>query len=169
MAVQVFDINNFDTCKTLHYKNTVAMIKLCATNLDAILEGRADYRPQGDATPSYYPKRSAEDGVLYWSDNTRTLYNLVRAVTFPFPGAYTLLGGAKLMVWQAQPFDTRLSWEAPGGRIVAVFEGGDFVVKTGDGTLLITKHEGQCLTPADIGRDFDPPPFPRKEWKNLPK
>ena len=169
VAVQVFDINDFDTCKTLHYKNTIAMIKLCAANLDAILEGRADYHPQDDATPSFYPKRSAEDGILYWNDSTRTLYNLVRAVTHPFPGAYTFLGGRKLMIWRAQAFDTKLSWEAPSGRIVAVFEGGDFVVKTGDGALLITKYEGQYLTHVDIGHDFDQPPLPRKEWKNLPE
>jgi methionyl-tRNA formyltransferase len=168
VAIQVFDINDFDTCKTLHYKNTIAMIRLCIANLDAILEGRAHYHPQGDSAPSYYPKRSAEDGILYWNDNTRTIYNLVRAVTHPFPGAYSFLGGRKLMIWGAQPFDTRLSWEAPSGRIVAVFEGGDFVAKTGDGALLISKHEGQYLTFADVGRDFDQPPLPRKEWENLP-
>lgn len=169
VGVQTFDINDYDTCKTLHYKNTTSMLKLAARHLPEIIAGTAIYKKQDEGTPTFYPKRTAEDGVIYWSDSTRALYNLVRGVTDPFPGAFTYLGGQKIMIWRAQPFDTRLAWDAPAGTIVAVFEGGDFVVKTGDGTLLVTSCEGAGFGDSDVGRVFDAPPAPRKIWENLPE
>ncbi len=170
VAVQTFDINDFDTAKTLHYKNTTAMIKLCAAHLPSILDGTATYHPQGDEAPSYYPKRTAEDGVIYWSDTTRDIYNLIRAVTDPFPGAFTELNGQRINIWAAQPFDTQLRWDnLKPGQIAAVFEGGDFLVKTGNGTLLVTKYDGATFDVTSVGASFTPAPTPRKIWENLPQ
>ena len=52
------------------------------------------------------------------------------------------------MVWEAMPFSFDLSFDAEPGTVICVFETtGDLVVKTGDGTLLITDWEAEGWTP----------------------
>jgi methionyl-tRNA formyltransferase len=172
-AVQVFDITPFDTCLTLHYKNTLSMIGLLERSLPALLEGTAKLTPQPTEGATYYPKRAEEDGLIYWTDTTIEIYNLVRAVTRPFPGAFSFLDNQaekKVRIWRAIPFDTRLDWpNAVPGQVVAVFGEGAFVVRTGDSSLLVQESEGAPLTHSDVGRRFGDLGTPRKIWPDLPE
>ena len=172
VAVQQFDITPFDDCHTMHFKNTTAMIQLCRDNLAALVAGTAELTPQPTEGATYYPKRGPEDGLLYWEDTTQDLYNLVRAVARPFPGAFSYLDddpAAKVMVWRAIPFDTRIDWpEAAPGEIVQVFYDGTFVVRTGDSSLLVLESEGHGFTHRDTGRRLGSLGTPRKVWENLP-
>lgn len=170
--VQRFEINDFDSCLTMHHKNTVAMIKLVGKNIDAITEGAVQLKAQNERYVSHYPKRTAEDGLIFWQDATSDIYNLIRAVTRPFPGAFTFNSVApnqKLTIWSAQPFDRFLEWpDSEFGEILEVFESDSFVVKTGDGTLLVTDYVGQRIGVADIGRILSSNGIARKVWENLP-
>ena len=169
---QKFDITEFDTCHTLHFKNLISMIKLCAQHLPSLIEGSAVLRPQPEEGVSFYPKRSAEDGVIYWSDSTIDIYNLIRAVTHPFPGAFSYLDDnkeKKVFIWRAIPFDGHLDWpDAKFGEVVEVFYDGSFIVKTGDGSLLVLECEGDSLTESDTGRCFGHLGIVRKKWDDLP-
>jgi methionyl-tRNA formyltransferase len=172
-AVQVFDITPFDTCLTLHYKNTLSMIGLLERSLPALLEGTAKLTPQPTEGATYYPKRAEEDGLIYWTDTMIEIYNLVRAVTRPFPGAFSFLDNQaekKVRIWRAIPFDTRLDWpNAVPGQVVAVFGEGAFVVRTGEASLLVQESEGAPLTHSDVGRRFGDLGTPRKIWPDLPE
>jgi methionyl-tRNA formyltransferase len=67
----------------------------------------------------------------------------VKALTKPYPGAFSFIGKQKIMIWEAQPFDTKISFSNVRlGAIVEKFSTGDFVVKCKDGVLLITGYEG---------------------------
>src|SRR5262249_1444265 len=119
---QTFDINPFDTCHTLHLKNMICMVQLCARLLPSLLDGTAVLTPQPPSPASYWPKRTAEDGLIFWTDSTWDIYNLVRGVTRPFPGAFTYLNddiSKKIFIWRATPFDTQLQRaDAAPGTIV---------------------------------------------------
>ncbi|MDP3766299.1 MAG: formyltransferase family protein [Nanoarchaeota archaeon] len=171
--VQTFDINLFDTCLTLHFKNTISMVRLCAKNLPSLLDGRAKLTPQQSENATYYPKRSEEDGLIYWEDSTDDIYNLIRAVTKPFPGAFSYLDNEpnkKVHIWRAQPFDTKLAYaDSKPGEIVEVFYNGMFAVKTIDSTILVTESEGHNFTVNDIGKILGHLNIPRKKWENLPE
>lgn len=170
-AVQIFDIHPHDTCLTLHHKNMVAMQQLCVKNLPALLDGTIKLQPQPTEGSSYYPKRESEDGLIYWSDSTLAIYNLIRAVTRPFPGAFSYCNDEeKIVIWRAIPFDTRLTWPSvKPGEIVEVFYDGTFVVKTGDASLLVQEYEGVQLDETNIGRVLTDRGQPRKQWENLPE
>lgn len=172
VGVQTFDINPYDTCLTLHHKNTIAMVRLCAQHLPALLDGSAHPTPQPAAAASYYPKRSADDGLIYWQDTTAQIHNLVRAVTMPFPGAFAYLDNdveRPVRIWRAQPFDTQLTYgSARPGEIVEVFSDGAFVVRTGDGSLLVTETDAAAITGQDLGRILGTAETPRTHWDNLP-
>lgn len=142
LDTQVFDLNQHDTAQTAHYKNTLSMINLIHKNLKDLLSGRAKLKPQMNIQPTYYPKRTESDGCIFWDKDTVETYNLIRAVTRPFPGAFSFYQNNKIKIWSSKPFDTRLfdPYIKPG-RILHVFNNGDFVVKTGDGSLLVTDYE----------------------------
>jgi methionyl-tRNA formyltransferase len=137
----IFDINEWDNCKTMYYKVAVAVKQMLARTIPRILKNEVVPLSQiGEA--SYYPKRTPEDGKINWSSSVFEIYNLIRAVTKPYPGAFTHVNKQKTMIWHAQPWDTHISYYgAANGEIVEVFSDGDHVVNCCDGLLLITQSD----------------------------
>lgn len=58
----------------------------------------------------------------------------MRAVTHPYPGAFTTWAGTKLLVWQATPLDAPVDTDP--GRVTAITPDG-IVIGAGDGGLLL--------------------------------
>tara|TARA_B100000686_G_scaffold354068_1_gene462485 strand:+ start:2653 stop:3573 length:921 start_codon:yes stop_codon:yes gene_type:complete len=143
--VMEFEITPFDTCDTIYKKISVASKRIIEKNLGPLLNGNAQLISQkGEAT--FYPKRTPEDGKLDFNQKTEVIYNLIRAVTKPYPGAFCYINGKKLSIWRAIPFGKKLSFPSfRPGQICEVFEDGAFVVKTQNDALLVMQYEPHCL------------------------
>lgn len=169
---QTFEITPHDTCLTLHHKNLLAMLALCERVLPCLLDGTHALTRQPKEGVCHYPKRSAEDGLIHWELSSGDIYNLIRAVTKPFPGAFTYLDDnerGKLVIWRAIPFDSHLLFpKAAPGEIVEVFYDGTFIVRTGDTSLLVQEYEGPEVTEAHLGLRLTALGQPRRIWENLP-
>ena len=126
------------------------------------------YHPK--LSPSYYPKRSKEDGIIFWEDSTEDIHNLIKAVTRPFPGAFSFLENkTKVTIWNAQPFDNHIEWPNSNfGEILEVFEEGYFLVKTGDSTILVKEYEGITINKKQKGMILHNNHIQRKHWGELP-
>jgi methionyl-tRNA formyltransferase len=76
------------------------------------------------------------------------IYNLIRAVSHPYPGAFTYFQGQKVFVWAAQPIEHGQQYigRVPG-RVVEIKKGKGVVVLTGDGTLLLTQVQVEGAVP----------------------
>jgi methionyl-tRNA formyltransferase len=137
-AVESFDINEFDTIQTLYYKNSILSRNMILKYLPELLSGEAKVIPQsGNAT--YYPQRTEEDGLIDFNQTVFEIYNQIRALTHPYPGAHVFLNGVKIKIWKAQVFDTRITYpQANVGEVVEVFNSGDFVINCYSGLLLVT-------------------------------
>jgi len=169
VGYQIFDITPWDTALTLHYKNLLSMLKLCEVHLPEIIANTFKTFPQKEQEPSFFPKRDRDDGIIFWESSTLDIYNLIRAVTHPFPGAFTFLDKNRIVIWRAIPFDSHIDWyHASPGQILFVFDSGLFLVKTGDTTLLVQEYEGIELTAADKGKIFNAASYKRRQWDNLP-
>lgn len=137
----IFDINQWDTCKTLYYKYAITVKKMLVDCIRNIGSGKIEIKPQ-QGTPSYYPKRTPEDGNIDWTKTVFQIHDFIRALTHPYPGAFTFLNGEKIFLWKAQPFDTRITYDgSKEGEVVEVFSSGDFVVNCNSGLLLITEAD----------------------------
>lgn len=143
---QTFDINEFDDCNTLYYKIAIVTQKMLLKNIPLLLRNNYTLIPQlGD--PSFYPKRTAEDGKIDWSKQVFEIYNFIRALTKPYPGAFCYYNNQKSYIWKSQVFDTRITYyEAKIGEIVEVFESGDFVINCNSGLLLVTNADFNPVT-----------------------
>jgi UDP-4-amino-4-deoxy-L-arabinose formyltransferase/UDP-glucuronic acid dehydrogenase (UDP-4-keto-hexauronic acid decarboxylating) len=142
-----FDINPHDDIRTLYYKLVLAGQELFEHCIDEIEAGTLSTIPQ-EEEPTYYPKRIPEDGAISWADPTETIYDLIRAVTRPYPGAFTEYDSERIFIWKGQPFSDDFVFDEPPGTIVQVFAGtDDFVIATPDGSLLVTEWEASNWEP----------------------
>lgn len=78
-----------------------------------------------------WEKRGPQDGIIDWSRNSQEIHTLIRATTHPYPGAYTIFNGSKLIIWGAE-FSNEQSKGV--GKIMRV---NNFNVKIGTGKGVI--------------------------------
>lgn len=69
---------------------------------DMLLKGKIDRMPQDHSKATYLLKRGPEDGEIDWTDSVEEIQRLVRAVSKPYPGAFSYYDGRfKLIIWKA--------------------------------------------------------------------
>jgi len=152
-ATRKFDINQFDTIQSLYYKVSLSIEEMLLDVIPPILRGTHEFEPQ-EGEPTYYPKRTPDDGELHWAEPVDDIYNLVRAVTQPYPGAFTFHEGDRVDIWAVRPFSTDFGHDAAPGEIIAAFHTDEFIVSTPDGAVLVTEWEADGWQP-EAGMVFD--------------
>jgi methionyl-tRNA formyltransferase len=127
-----------DTAFMLSRKLTEAARRLLADTYPLILSGRAPRIPQDEREATRFGRRRPADGLIDWSSSAWQVYNLIRAVTHPFPGAFTFLGTRQVFLWAARPPAERPA-PGPPGRILDVGAGESLEVATGKGVLEVLR------------------------------
>jgi methionyl-tRNA formyltransferase len=108
--------------------------------LPRMLDGEWNPEPQDESRASYLGKRSAEDGLIEWSHSATAIDRLVRTAGRPYPGAYTYVGGAKVLVWRTS-IERNVPFRGVIGRILKIDDDGSLLVQTGDGLLWVHEIE----------------------------
>jgi methionyl-tRNA formyltransferase len=93
-----------------------------------------------DANPRYFPQRLPEDGQIDWNRTDTDIYNFIRALTKPYPGAFSYLNGGKLIVWSAKPFAVFTTKKYSPGQIVKKYTNGKLLVSTLNGFVQIDNY-----------------------------
>lgn len=97
---QVVAIDEADTAFTLHGKLAQAAAQLLATELPKIKAGTNSRTHQDANQATYFGGRGPRDGEIHWTASATAVRNLVRAVTKPYPGAFSYLVNRKCFFWQ---------------------------------------------------------------------
>lgn len=118
VAQQQVAIERQDSALTLHGKLREAASSLLRDTLPLLIQGKTTETPQDESKASVYGRRTAADGKLDWKLPAEQLFNLVRAVTQPYPGAFCAVGEHKLIVWSAEVVKGN-EGQAPG-RVISV-------------------------------------------------
>lgn len=118
VAQRRFPVGESDTALTLHRRATDEARILFRETYPLLREGLAPRIPQDPRQASYFGGRKPEDGRIDWRWPAPRIYDLLRAVTHPYPGAFTVHAGHRLFVWWARPERERLDL-APGRLEVA--------------------------------------------------
>jgi methionyl-tRNA formyltransferase len=137
VAQRVVPIADDDTALSLNRKLGEAARVLLRETYPLLLAGTAPRVRQDEAHASYFGGRRPEDGELRWERSARELYDLVRAVTRPYPGAFTSWRSDRLFVWWARPVEPAVA--ATPGEILEVHPGSGMLVGTGRGVLLLER------------------------------
>jgi methionyl-tRNA formyltransferase len=124
-----------DTARDVFDKCVKAARVVLKRQIDALTQGTAPRRKQDESQATYFGGRTPEDGRIDWTAGAEKVYNLIRAVTQPYPGAFTDVDGKKLFIWWAKPAP------GPGGTPGQIVSTDPLIVSTGSGNLELINWE----------------------------
>ena len=139
-------IDPSDTALTLSRKLAAAAAALLRRTLPLLREGRAARVPQDHARATYFGRRTPADGRIDWSESATRIYDLVRAVTRPWPGAFTDFDGRRLFVWWGSATGGGGRGGAVPGRVLGSADGG-VLIACGEGAFLAQHVEAEGAGP----------------------
>ncbi len=131
-------IESDETANSLYIKCAIEVAKLLKNFINT------DFKNLGSVQAaeglSYLPKRSPEDGEIDWALSSKSIARLVRALSNPFPSAWSGLHGEKFYVKRAKSVDIKLPRKYEAGQIASVLPSGELLVQTTKGLLLIEEY-----------------------------
>lgn len=95
-------IDEHDDARTLFAKLENASRALLRRSLPLILSRSFKLEDQDHSRASYFGGRGPEDGKIDWRMPAASIRNLVRAVTEPYPGAFTFCHRHRITVWRSR-------------------------------------------------------------------
>lgn len=102
LAEEKFDIDLEEDIEDVRQKTLEIFPKMLIRVIRDIEAGVETTRPNDPSEGVYYGSRLPEDGRIHWDRLTaREVYDFVRALTHPYPGAFTTYGDKRLYVWEA--------------------------------------------------------------------
>jgi methionyl-tRNA formyltransferase len=132
-----------DTAHDVFGKVTDAAVLVLGRAWPLLRDGKAKRIPMDLAAGNYCGGRKPADGRIDWSQSALQIYNLIRGVTHPYPGAFAGLGGKQVIIWSARPL-------TGGGEPGRILSHSPLRVGTGEGILEIIslQFEGEQERPA---------------------
>lgn len=127
-----------ETATTLYAKHMAVLEDLVRGALQHLAAGTAPREAQDDQRATYCAKRTWRDGLISWDRPARGVWDLIRASTHPYPGAFTFVDGLRMTIWDAELLPTNPYLGLPG-QIQGIDERGA-IVMCGDGDSLLIKH-----------------------------
>lgn len=142
-----YGISNLDTIKSVYFKAISSSLSLLESNWKYIHNLKVPSIPQDESKVTVNPRRKPSDGLIDWTKNSIDCYNWIRALTFPYPGAFTFLHGKKIFIWSARL--SRQKQRKPG---IVIEVGKKIIVSTGKQCieLDLLQAEGEPICNADI-------------------
>jgi UDP-4-amino-4-deoxy-L-arabinose formyltransferase/UDP-glucuronic acid dehydrogenase (UDP-4-keto-hexauronic acid decarboxylating) len=140
-----FEINPFNDILDLQCKSILTAKMQLKRLLASYKKGKIILKPQPKGKDSFYPKRTPEDGKINFNSTALEIYNLIRGVTRPFPGAFCFCGKDKVVIWEAFPFDSLLDFSGcKNGEVVDNIYHMP-VIKAGKGAIILKNFESEHL------------------------
>ncbi len=113
VAQEKFEITDADDIKSVFKKAVNGAAKVLNYALPLLKAGKEQRIAQDCSKATYWGGRKPADGEIDWTKSAVEVRNLIRAVTRPFPGAFTFMGDRKAFIWEAKVV-ANASGAAPG-------------------------------------------------------
>lgn len=96
----VIPIGPYDTCASLYERVAESNREMILGVLPKLAAGEIPGRIQPNLDEPLLPGRRPADGQIDWSARNSKVYDFVRALTRPYPGAFSYLNGRRWKIWQ---------------------------------------------------------------------
>jgi methionyl-tRNA formyltransferase len=139
VAQRSCSIDDRDTALTLYRKLVPLGAQIIGEFHPLIVTGHAPRTKQDLTRGSYFGRRGPADGRIDWRWPARRIFNLVRAVTHPYPGAFCYAAGKKIFIWETRIANEDGTRGAPG-ELLGEKDGG-LEIAAGQGSLVVTRAQ----------------------------
>ena len=130
----------------VHRIANIKFVKLLSKVLKKFIKGKVVY--SNNIGGKTYKQRNSSNGLIMWNEmNKENIFNFVRAITYPYPGAFTFLknNNEKIIILKCKPYKCVLKYK-PGFIFI---KNNDFFVKCKGGCVKLLKFEGK-IKPGDV-------------------
>ncbi len=137
IAQKFLHVASDETATTLYARHMEALDELLRETLDDLASGVAMTTPQDERFATYAARRTDADGLIDWRAPAHAVDRLIRAVTRPYPGAFTHYNGERLTFWTAHVLPDALKHVAMPGQVIEMRDGA-LAIACGAGAILAT-------------------------------
>ena len=152
-----FEVAQNETARTLYNKVVGALVTMIEEITPGLRSGLLPHIPQDHSKATYTAKRTWKDGLIDWRQSACQIWTLIRAVSEPYPGAFTFYKGQRLTILEADLIEKANYVGIPGQ--VLRHENGGVLVQCSDGHIRISavQEEGKTkmLAPKYFSRVHD--------------
>ena len=148
ISQEVIPISYADDAASLYEKVLQTAGKQVLSFTEAFSNGTVRIQPQSESGNSWR-KRSIQDGKIDWRMSSRAIYNLVRALTKPYPGAHFEWGHEIVKVWKAEESPATGMENIECGKVISVQSPTNFYVKAYDSIIHVVDCDPALLKKGD--------------------
>lgn len=123
-----------DNVGTLHDKLSLLGKELLESTLPSILEGSIEAVKQNNEEVTYAWNITKEEERVDYYKTTREVFNQIRGLN-PFPGAYSILNGKRVKIWDSV-MGENVANPAICGEVINLYDDG-IGIRTGNGEIII--------------------------------
>jgi len=134
-----FEISYQDDVRNLYDKVVNMSLQQIEEFIPALEKGTYTRIKQNEKESNSWRKRNELDGEIDFRMNSRSIYNLTRALTRPYVGAHIKFNETNYSVWKVKESNDFQENIEPG-KVLRVFDK-IFVVKSYDGAIEIIEHD----------------------------
>ena len=153
LAQEPYYIGENDYCQDVLDKIDEAAIVAMRKVLIGLRDNTLIPVKQNDEEATYTLKRSPEDGLIDWNQPIKDIHLFVRAISRPYPGAYSMYDGkSKIVIYKAEVLENK-KYIGFNGQIAELRKDG-FDVVCKDGLLRVTDYENVDNVKMFVGHRF---------------
>ena len=134
------DIDRLDDAKTLYLKLSITACKQLERFVPKLVLGKLNFTEQVLTNSNHWRKRSKNDGLIDFRMSSKTIYNLVRALTKPYVGAHFIYKNSEVKVWKVMK-GPKIDKNIEPGKIIDINSDNHILVSSGDSSIWILDHE----------------------------
>jgi len=137
LAEETYELEPDETIEDVRQWTLTAFPELLVDVVTDIQQGTEKTREFDVSNGTYWGSRKPQDGHIKWQQMTaREVHDRVRALTDPYPGAFSWYGDEKLIVWDTECLSDTVKHES--GRVCMARNGGRVVAAADRGLLVKT-------------------------------
>jgi methionyl-tRNA formyltransferase len=126
---------------------TQTYLDLLEKNIRNIIKREIVTIPQDHSMASYTRKRLQSDNLIDWNLSAFEIYNFIRALSKPYPGAFTFINKTKLIIWKAKLVENPTEFIGKPGCIFKITPGEGVIINTGGGYIMLNEVQYENQEP----------------------
>jgi methionyl-tRNA formyltransferase len=140
---KVFPITDQDDYSSLLELAYTECANILYESLVMIYDGNVNPVHQKDIHPVgfYCTQRKEGDEIINWNNKSREIFNFVRALCKPGPGAVTSIRGKSLIINRIKIINDAPQYCGIAGSVVGKKSNSEIIIKTGDSTIELVEYD----------------------------